>query len=187
MSLLKVVGLIVALSMVLPVWSASTGSSSKTSTSSLVKSDSSSLKTFFINLWGKLKSVSPKHGQQASGHAIVTTAGIRGAESVDTLLSPYWKDDLSEDPEYKSEVELFTRGTDLASSGDIENAIVAFEGFVDNYPTSDLAPNAKFALGVAYSEFGEQDQAARILNDFVEKYQSHVLFADAKQLLNIIN
>ena len=187
MNLLKVVGLISAMLVVIPVWSASTDSSAENSSTSLIKSDSNSLKSFFISLWGKLKSVSPKYGRQATGPTIVTTAGIRGAESVDTLLNPYWKDDLSDDPEYKSEVGLFNKGTDLASGGDIENAIIAFEGFLDNYHTSDLAPNAKFALGIAYSEFGEQGQAVRILNNFVEKYQSHVLLADAKQLLNLIN
>jgi len=75
----------------------------------------------------------------------------------------------------------------LQRGGEIENAIIAFEGFIDNYPTSDLLPNAKFALGIAYGETGERGQAVRILNEFVDEYPSHVLVADAKQLLELIN
>lgn len=187
MKLAKAVSLIAALLIVAPVWSASTMAFVQVTGTSLIKSDTNSVKSFFISLWGKLKSLSPKSNRQISNHKIVITAGVRGAESVDTLLNPYWKDDLSDDLDYTSEVELITRGNDLATGGEIENAIIAFEGFIDNYPTSDLLPNAKFALGIAYGETGERGQAVRILNEFVDEYPSHVLVADAKQLLELIN
>jgi TolA-binding protein len=187
MNLAKAVSLITALLIVTPVWPTSTVALIQVTGTSFIESDNSSVKSFFISLWGKLKSLSPKSSRQVSDHNIVVTAGVRGAESVDTLLIPYWKDDLSEDLEYTGEVELFAKGNDLATVGDIENAIITFEDFIDNYPSSDLLPNAKFALGIAYGETGEQGQAVRILNEFVDAYPSHVLLADAKQLLELIN
>jgi len=117
MKLAKAVSLIAALLIVAPVWSASTMAFVQVTGTSLIKSDTNSVKSFFISLWGKLKSLSPKSNRQISNHKIVITAGVRGAESVDTLLNPYWKDDLSDDLDYTSEVELITRGNDLATGG----------------------------------------------------------------------
>ena len=106
MKLAKAVSLIAALLIVAPVWSASTVAFVQVTGTSLIKSDTNSVKSFFISLWGKLKSLSPKSNRQISNHKIVITAGVRGAESVDTLLNPYWKDDLSDDLDYTSEVEV---------------------------------------------------------------------------------
>ena len=47
-------------------------------------------KGFFQSIWVKLKSLNPTMKESANNQ-VVYTAGIRGAESTDTLLKPYWK------------------------------------------------------------------------------------------------
>lgn len=124
--MVKTIGVIAALLIFTPVCSASIEASSEQSGSSWIVTDTNFMKLFFTSSWGKIKNISPKPVRQTFGYTIVTTAGIRGAESVDTLLNPYWKDDLSDDQKYKDEVEMFTRGHELATGGDIKNAIIAF-------------------------------------------------------------
>lgn len=51
----------------------------------------------FLSIWSKLKSLNPTQKQSAKS-TTVYTAGIRGAENTETLLKPYWKDDLTKPP-----------------------------------------------------------------------------------------
>ena len=162
------------------------GANTGDASASVVSSDEDSMKSLFIKIWGKLRSVSPKSETQADAKEAVATAGIRGNEATDDLLAPYWKDDLSNDAAFQESIDLFAKGNRYAVQGDMEKAIVAFESFLDNYPDSDLIPNAKFALGVAYSQFGEQGQAVRILSAFVEENNAHFLVDDARQLLQLM-
>ena len=51
-------------------------------------------KGFFQSVWVRLKSLNPSMKESANSK-VVYTAGVRGAESTDTLLKPYWKGDLT--------------------------------------------------------------------------------------------
>ena len=53
-------------------------------------------KGLFLSVWSKLRAISPLERQDAKS-TTQFTAGIRGAEATDTLIQPYWQDDLSQD------------------------------------------------------------------------------------------
>ncbi|MEM7208338.1 MAG: tetratricopeptide repeat protein [Pseudomonadota bacterium] len=161
-------------------------SDSGTNTASVVKSEDDPMKSMFYKLWNKIKGVSPQVETAGTEGDITLTAGIRGSEATEDLLSPYWKNDLSQDPDYVNEISLFSQGNRLAVDGNLEKAIVAFESFLKNYPQSDLLANAQFALGVAYSQSGEQGQAVKVLSEFIDNHESHILASDARDLLELM-
>ena len=70
----------------------------------------------FLSIWGKLKSLNPTLKQSAKS-STVYTAGIRGAESTDTLLKPYWKDDLTENDEFQADLVQFSKAQQKLDSG----------------------------------------------------------------------
>ncbi len=55
----------------------------------------------FKSVWARLKSLNPSTKETARSQ-VVYTAGIRGAETTDTLLKPYWKDDLTQDENFQA-------------------------------------------------------------------------------------
>ena len=68
--------------------------------------DHSIFEGLFRSVWAKLKSINPTAKQSARSVQFYT-AGIRGAESTDTLLTPYWKDDLTQDEQFQAQLEKF--------------------------------------------------------------------------------
>jgi len=148
-----------------------------------VKSEQQSVfKGFLYSVWGKLRAFSPK----LAGHnrnRTVATAGIRGAETTTSLINPYWKDDRTDDPDYIRELTEFTRAQQLAENGELKAAVAALSDFIDKYDTSDLKPNAQFALGISYGGLGQKPGAVKALQAFVNDNPAHPLVNDAKQVI----
>jgi TolA-binding protein len=148
-----------------------------------VKSEQQSVfKGFLYSVWGKLRALSPRLSSHNSQRA-VATAGIRGAETTTSLISPYWKDDRTEDPEYIRELTEFTKAQQLAENGDLQAAVTALNDFIGKYEKSDLKPNAQFALGISYGGLGQKAGAIKALQAFVSDNPEHPLVADAKQVI----
>jgi len=148
-----------------------------------VKSEQQSVfKGFLYSVWGRLRALSPRLAHHNSKYA-VATAGIRGAETTTSLISPYWKDDRTEDPEYIRELTEFTRAQQLAENGDLQAAVKALNDFIEKHDKSDLKPNAQFALGISYGGLGQKSGAVKALQAFVNDNPAHPLAADAKQVI----
>jgi TolA-binding protein len=137
-------------------------------------------KGLFYQVWGKLRALSPKANKR---NQRVVTAGVRGAETTDSLISPYWKGDKTDDPDYIRELTEFNNAQQLAEKGDLQSAVKAFSAFISEHGDSDLKANAQFAMGVSYGAMGDKKSSVSTLRAFVNENASHPMAADAKQVI----
>lgn len=174
------VALLPNLSIVLPVNAA--GADQASNNAVIVKSEKKSVfKGFLYKMWGKLRAISPR--QPTKNTRSVATAGVRGAETTTSIISPYWKDDDSANPEYLKELNEFTKAQQLAESGDLPAAITALSSFIDDYSDSDYKANAQFALGISYGGLGKNTESVSAFQSFVNDNPKHPLVDDAKQVM----
>lgn len=132
-------------------------------------------------IWARLRGLSPRPEADRAGRGrVVVTAGIRGAESTDSTLKPYWKNDRSRDQAFLQQVESLNAAQTLVDEGRLTEAVDALETFVERYPDSDLLPNAMFSRGLTQSISGDPDRGIRTLEQFVEAYPDHPLAGDAE-------
>ncbi len=143
-------------------------------------------KGLFLNVWSKLRSFNP-HSRQEARIQRVYTAGIRGAESTETLIQPYWKDDLSQDEEFQAQLQSFSQAQQLMDNGQLEQSVQAFNAFLDQHGNSALAANARFGRGLCQAGLGQPDAARADLQQFIEDYPNHPLAADAGQIIAQLN
>jgi len=149
----------------------------------VIKSEQkSAFKGFLYKFWGKLRAISPSASANKE-HRSVATAGVRGAETTTSVISPYWKDDNSEDPEYIKELEEFSKAQQLAEEGDLEGAVTALSSFINEYSNSDYRANAQFALGMSYGGLGKNAESVSAFQDFVNDNPKHPLVDDAKKVM----
>ena len=139
-------------------------------------------KGVFFKVWSKLKSLNPKQKQSARSNTVYT-AGIRGAEATDTLIQPYWKDDLTQDPEFQKELEAFYMAQTKMDQGELKQAITAFDQFTRQYQSSSLLPNALIAKGLSEAVSGQQQSAKISLKAFIDSYPQHPLHKEAVEVL----
>jgi len=132
----------------------------------------------FLSIWSKLKSLNPTLKQSAKS-STVYTAGIRGAESTDTLLKPYWKDDLTQDAQFQAELEQFSKAQQKLDSGELDKAAMEFEQFLNKYNNSALRPNALFAMGISLAGVGNRESSIASMKQFIDEYPDHPLVSDA--------
>lgn len=143
----------------------------------------SGLQRLLDEMWAKLRSYGPRlQGAESAQARDSQVAGVRGAESTTSTLSPYWKGDRSGDPAFVAEVNAYNRAQDLAESGNPAGAAQAFEEFLKAYPKSPLRPNAQFGLALAHGARGERAGANAALEVFVREHPNHPLVADARRL-----
>jgi TolA-binding protein len=131
-------------------------------------------------LWGRLRTLSPKAGSEDANNRVVVTAGIRGAESTDTALKPYWKDDRSNDAEYLQQLQAYNTAQELIDKGQLKEAAASLGKFIDAYPGSELIPNAMFAEAMALAGMGEKSDSIKQFNKFIKDNPKHPLRADAE-------
>jgi TolA-binding protein len=149
----------------------------------VIKSEQkSAFKGLLYKVWGRLRALSPQAKNKNKGRTSVT-AGIRGAETTDSLINPYWKDDKTEDPDYIKELTAYTKAQQQAENGDLESAVKSLSAFIEEYDDSDLKPNAQFALGISYAGLGKTQPSIDALQVFVNDNPKHPLVADAKQVI----
>ncbi|MBT8437938.1 MAG: tetratricopeptide repeat protein [Gammaproteobacteria bacterium] len=149
-------------------------------------SSHSVFKGLFKSVWAHLKSLSPTQKQSARSNQTYL-AGIRGTETTETLLKPYWKDDLSQDKNFQTELERFSLAQYKMDQGDLETAVALFDGFLRQYEASDMRPNALFAKSISLANIGQSTQALAVMRQFVDENPNHPLLADARQIINLLN
>ena len=115
---------------------------------------------------------------------MVYTAGIRGAESTDTLLKPYWKGDLTRDVQFQAELEHFDRAQQKLDSGELEIAATEFDQFLKQYTDSALRPNALFALGISLAGTGQLGASIDSMKQFIDENPGHPLVGDAEMVID---
>ena len=150
------------------------------------KETHSVFKGIFYSVWSRLRSLQPHQRQQARSNTVYT-AGIRGAESTETLLQPYWKGDLTQDEAFQAELKQFGNAQQLMDKGDLKASTDAFGGFIKQYGNSNLLPNALFSKGICDAALGNKDEAVKNISQFIESNPNHPLVADAKQVLSELN
>ena len=148
------------------------------------KSEEHSIFTgLFRSVWARLKALNPTAKQSAKATQVYT-AGIRGAEATDTLLSLYWKDDLTQDEKFQAELEKFSLAQIKMDQGELEAAVASFDGFLDEFGQSDLRPNAIFGKSISLAGLGQFEQSRTAMQLFVDENPNHPLAADAKQVIS---
>lgn len=145
------------------------------------KEEQSGFGGLLSRLWGKLRAVSPKVGVNES-RSTTQVAGVRGAETTETALQPYWKDDKEADPAFVQQSNAFRAAQQLADNGSYKDAASAFDKFNQDYPDSQLKPNAVFGRALSQLSGGD-DTGKATLQQFVSDYPQHPLSEDAKLLL----
>lgn len=162
----------------------STGAEQKAGDSQVIVNteQKSVFKGLLYKMWGKLRALNPKTSSR-KGRA-VATAGVRGAETTDSLIDPYWKGDKTEDPDYIKELTEYTRAQQLAEDGNLPAAVQALSSFIEGHRDSDLRPNAQFALAISYGAMGEKQPSVDTFQAFINDNPMHPLTADAKQMIS---
>jgi TolA-binding protein len=130
------------------------------------------LKEVLQSLWGKLRALTPRSDPPAATTATVT-AGLRGIEATESELRPYWR----------GEREACEQAQAHAEAGKFADAARAFEAFVQQNPSSPLAPNARFGAALARAALGERSRAIAGFEDFLKSSPQHPLARDAEQAL----
>ena len=175
------VALLPNISIIMPVNAAGADDASKGAV--IVKSEKKNVfKGFLYNMWSKLRAISPRVATRNTRS--VATAGVRGAETTTSIISPYWKDDNTDNPEYLKELTAFTKAQQLAEDGDLPAAITALSSFIEGHGDSDYKANAQFALGISYGGLGKNTESVNAFQDFINDNPKHPLVGDAKQVMS---
>jgi len=146
----------------------------------VVEKDQGAVESFFYEVWSRVQSMTPNADQSRSNKERVTvTAGLRGAEGEGKAMEPYWKGGISDDPQFRREVEAYQQALKKGRKGNPE----PLSRFLDEHGDSELAANARFALGMAYADSGKPGQARNVLQSFRESYPQHPLSDDAEAVM----
>lgn len=137
----------------------------------------------FRSVWVRLKSLNPTQKESAKSQALYT-AGIRGAESTDTLLKPYWKDDLTQDESFQAELQQFSLAQIQMDRGELEAAVGSFDGFLQAYAQSALRPNALFGKSISLAGMGQAEPSRITMQQFVDENPNHPLVNDARRVID---
>ena len=137
----------------------------------------------FQSVWARLKALNPTAKESANSE-VIYTAGIRGAESTDTLLNPYWKNDLTQDEAFQAELEKFSLAQLKMDRGELESAVKSFDSFLDEYEKSSLRPNALFGKSISQAGLGRTQQSLTTMKLFVDENPNHPLSNDARLVID---
>ncbi len=160
---------------------------SESNSSIVVNEESHSVFTgLFRSVWARLKALNPASKESAKSEQVYT-AGIRGAESTDTLLQPYWKDDLSQDEEFQAQLQQFNLAQKQMDQGELDAAAKSFDDFLGQFAQSDLRPNALFSMSLCQAAIGQTDASRSNLQTFIDENPNHPLIEDARQVLASLN
>jgi len=156
-------------------------------TTRFVESDTHSVFTgLFKSVWSHLRSLSPQSQQNANAD-VHYTAGIRGAEATDTLLQPYWKGDLTQNPGFQAELTSFGEAQSKMDQGQLQEAVSSFDDFLQQYSESALRPNALFGKSISLAGLGQNADSLAAMRQFVDENPTHPLVDDAKKVIDNLN
>lgn len=145
------------------------------------ESEKSAFKGALYSVWNRLRSFNPRtNAAKVTGNQIVATAGIRGSQETETLFSPYWKGDKTNDKQFRAEVDAIINAQSLADKGALAEAEKAYAKFINQYPESELLPNAVFAKALTQGASGKKQLAINGMKSFIKDNPNHPLVSDAK-------
>lgn len=144
-------------------------------------STTAAVKDMLGKLWARLRAATPRSQQTAA--ATTVTAGLRGAESTESELKPYWREDRDQDPAAKAERQQLEKAQALADSGSYAEAAQAYDAFLQEHPKSPLASNALFGASLARAALGDRVRASAGFEEFLKRDPQHPLAKDAEQAL----
>jgi|GEM_PF-572941 len=150
------------------------------------KTQHSAFKGLFLTVWARLKAIQPSQRQMARS-STVATAGIRGAESTESLLQPYWKNDLSQDKAFQKQIQQFASAQDHMDKGELKQAAEGFARFINDFSSSDLVASALLSKGLCEAALGDTGAAKTSIQSFVDDNPGHPLVDEARQVLLQIN
>ena len=133
---------------------------------------------FFYRVWSSIRSVTPQAAVTDDNSRVIATAGLRGAEGDGDGMAPYWKGDLTADPEFRARLEAYREAIAQGEQGDPEG----LRNYLGEYGDSDLAANARFALAVVHARANQPGEARTTLQAFIERYPQHPLMPQARAL-----
>jgi len=139
----------------------------KTNTYQVVKSESS----FFSSLWGKIKRIIPRKNE--SNNTETAVLGVRGTETTESALKPYWEGDLSTDSAFRNDIKQFEDGTKLCESKTPSKGTEAFEQLLKTSSNDMIKANTLIALASCYAQQGNTSKGRERLQAFVTKYPKH--------------
>jgi tetratricopeptide (TPR) repeat protein len=152
-------------------------------TTTVVETSSHNIFTgLFKAVWARLKSFNPPQKESANSGAVYTV-GIRGAESTDTLLKPYWKDDLSQNKEFQAELKQYSLAQIKMDQGELQAAVESFDSFLNQYGQSNLRPNALFGKSLSLAGLGQKQQSVATMQIFIDENPNHPLVDDARLVI----
>ena len=137
----------------------------------------------FRTVWAHFRSLNPSQKESARSE-ILYNAGIRGAESTDTLLQPYWKGDLSQDRQFQAQLQNFDLAQAKLDQGELAAAALLFDDFLQKFEHSALRPNALFGKGISLAGSGKNEQSLSAIRQFVEENPRHPLVKDARLVID---
>ena len=140
----------------------------------------------FQSVWARLRALNPQ-GRESANAEVVYTAGIRGAEATDTLLKPYWKDDLTRDASFQAELASFSEAQSRMDQGMLEEAVSRFDDFLQQHGDSALRPNALFGKSLSLAGLGKQTESLAVMQQFVDENPGHPLVDDARKVIDELN
>jgi regulator of sirC expression with transglutaminase-like and TPR domain len=123
----------------------------------------------------------------------ILEAELRSKESMDTtlgnaLIIEYDAFVAAQPKDSMASEYLFKKAEVLkASNGRSLEASLAFQEVYTKYPYHAAAPKAMLAMALYYEEMRSQDLAASTYQLFIDKYPSHPLANNARQLLDLLN
>ena len=150
----------------------------KQNTYQVVKSE----RSFFSSLWSRIKRIVPrKHTTRNTTTAVL---GVRGAETTESALQPFWVGDLTSDPAFRNDVQQFEDGTKLCESTTPEKGTEAFEQLLKTTESDMLKANTMIALASCYAEHGDEAKGRTQLQAFLEKYPKHPMHDEIESWLS---
>ena len=143
----------------------------------------SGLTSLLGELWAKLRAVAPRAQTSRITVSTTVTAGVRGVEATESELRPYWMGDREQDPAYRAERQALQAAQEHADGGRFGDAARAFDAFVETYPNSSLAPNARFGGALSHAALGDKAGAIAAFEAFLKQDAQHPLARDAERVL----
>lgn len=105
---------------------------------------------------------------------IASRAAAPAPEAVQLELSQ-----ISLGPDAQSEAQRYEAALALLRSGDYKAAVSAFQAFLGDFPSSDLAGNAHYWLGLAYTSLGDYNNAVQTYEKLINGYPTSNKVPDA--------
>lgn len=131
---------------------------------------------FYLDLDSRLKRLEGGPAASAPGAASPAEAGSAAAGAATIAAAPPrapTKDDQAR------EVKAYDAASNLFRRNDFASAIDAFRAFVKDYPSSPLAPNAGYWIGISYANMRDYRSALAAQEELITKYPQSPKAPDA--------